>query len=424
MNKIVKGFMFLSMGTFLFSQNILTNSGFESGDYTGWNIYPTSLTNRSIEKTGNDIYSGVSGTDTVTARSGSHMLKTWGQNNGADNTTPSYYEGDTQEGMRYSFGGHGNTFSPDSLKDKSQAWLQIKFFKSDYSELAGGTSDTMSATSAPNKWHHLTTAATAPAGAAKVQAVIVHSQSAAYDGGSVYWDDMNLSVVPAKIGTYSSGTRHVNTGDLDGDGKQEVIFFKGVDQPNDPNAGLYVYEADGTDNGFSDVWHVNLHAISGDSMGWGRTESFTVGDIDGDGLDEIIYSMNGANTGAADKSAPYSEDRFYIVGVKGDIGGVLPPTLVEEFAVATRDADKNNVRENALGGGSPQSVVLADTDGDGKMEAACFSWNNHVLFFIEATGTDSYAFSDTSSTSSGAFYKFASRDDFTFNPSGFLHPEG
>ena len=78
--------------------------------------------------------------------------------------------------MSYTFGGYGNTMSPDTLKDGSMAWLQIKFFDSSWGELAGGTSDTMSATSEPNKWHFLRTAATAPAGAAKLQAVIVHSQ--------------------------------------------------------------------------------------------------------------------------------------------------------------------------------------------------------------------------------------------------------
>ena len=75
MNKIVKGLMFLSMGTFLFSQNILTNPSFEDS-LSGWNIWPTDKTNRSIEKTGNDIYGGTAGTDTVTARYGSLMLKT------------------------------------------------------------------------------------------------------------------------------------------------------------------------------------------------------------------------------------------------------------------------------------------------------------------------------------------------------------
>ena len=85
----------------------------------------------------------------------------------------------------------------------------------------------MSATSEPNKWHFLRTAATAPAGAAKVQAVIVHSQKG-YSGGAVYWDDMDLSMVVGPKSNYGLGTRNVATGDLDGDGKGEVIFMKGA----------------------------------------------------------------------------------------------------------------------------------------------------------------------------------------------------
>ena len=122
----------------------------------------------------------------------------------------------------------------------------------------------MSATSEPNKWHFLRTAATAPAGAAKVQAVIVHSQKG-YSGGAVYWDDMNLSMVVGPKSNYGLGTRNVATGDLDGDGKGEVIFMKGR-YTDDPQAGLWVYEADGTDNGFSEPWHVNINAFATDSV--------------------------------------------------------------------------------------------------------------------------------------------------------------
>ena len=103
MNKIVKGFMFLSLGTFLFSQNILTNPSFEN-DLDGWNIYPSDLTNRSIESTGNKVYGSER---TITARSGSKMLKTWGQYNGGANTTPSYYEGTTEAGKVYNFSVYG-----------------------------------------------------------------------------------------------------------------------------------------------------------------------------------------------------------------------------------------------------------------------------------------------------------------------------
>ena len=394
--------------------NILANDGFEDS-LAGWNIYPTDKTNRSIEKTGNDIYSGTSGTDTVTARTGSLMLKTWGQNSGSDNTTPSYYEGDTQAGMSYTFGGYGNTFSPDSLKDGSQAWLQIKFFDSSYTELTGVTSDTLSGISAPNKWHHLTIAATAPATSAKVQAVIVHSQKG-YSGGSVYWDDMDLSMVVGPKTNYGTGTRNVATGDLDGDGKGEVIFIKGR-YTTDPQAGIWVYEADGTDNGFSDPWHININAFASDSVYGGYTENLVVEDVDGDGLDEIVFAFNGGSNPIAGYST-YSEDRFFIVGVEGDIG--VLPKAVEEFVIAPRDRNKDGTRGNDHGGGSAMSMVVADTDGDNKKEIAFFSWNGGNMFVAEATGANTYSAPD-----SGEYVRFGSssfpgntagKDDFTFNP--------
>ena len=169
----------------------------------------------------------------IAARSGSKMLKTWGQNNGADNTTPSYIESDAVVGATYNFSVYGMTHADDKLKDKAKAWLQIKFFDSNWAEIPGGTSDTLDASSDTMKWHYLNTSATAPDNAAKVQAVIVHGQSAAYDGGSVYWDDAyfttnsftQIGVVTSKTlwAGDDSGVRGMAAGtDLDGDGKQEV----------------------------------------------------------------------------------------------------------------------------------------------------------------------------------------------------------
>ncbi len=663
MNKIVKGFMFLSMGTFLFSQNLLTNPSFEDS-LTSWNIWPADKTNRSIESTGNKVYNSER---TVTARSGSKMLKTYGQNNGTDNTTPSYIESDVVAGATYNFSVYGMTHADDKLKDKSQAWLQIKFFDSNWAELPGGTSDTLDASSDTMKWHYLNTSATAPANAAKVQAVIVHGQSAAYDGGSVYWDDAYLTtnsftqigvvtsktlwagddagvrgiaagtdldgdgkqevwtthynnpgykgglagdgifgfeyvgsdtlvqifdetipfapnniltnpgfedsltgwnVYPAEkaqygtvtsggstdttrngalmlrmsgiqdasngasespryyenqeatpghhyifegygytpasdslvgtsqaflwlkyfdanwsmIGsdsssimdsttptgtwtplvvsgtapagtktiqavvnysnsgaagawggvahfddmalwravgpksTYSSGTRNVATGDLDGDGKGEVIFLRGR-YTDDPQSGLWVYEADGTDNGFSAPWHVNINAFATDSVYGGYTENLLVEDVDGDGLDEVIFAFNGGTNPTTGYST-YSEDRFFVVGVQGDIG--VLPKAVEEFVIAPRDRNKDGVRGNDHGGGSAMSMAVADTDGDGKHEIAFFSWNSGNMFVAEATGPNTYAAPD-----SGEYVRFGSssfpgntagKDDFSFNP--------
>lgn len=663
MNKIVKGFMFLSFGTFLFSQNLLTNPSFEN-DLDSWNIWPTDLTNRSIESTGNKVYNSER---TVTARSGSKMLKTWGQNNGADNTTPSYIESDAVVGATYNFSVYGMTHADDKLKDKAKAWLQIKFFDSNWAEIPGGTSDTLDASSDTMKWYYLNTSATAPDNAAKVQAVIVHGQSAAYDGGSVYWDDayfttnsftqigvitsktlwagddagirgiaagtdldgdgkqevwtthynnpgykgglagdgvfgfeyvgsdtlvqifdetipfapnnilanpgfedsltgwnvypaekaqygtvtsggntdttrngalmlrmsgiqdasngasespryyenqeatpghhyifegygytpasdslvgtsqaflwlkffdaswgmigsdsssimdsttptgtwtplvvsgtapagtktvqavinysnsgaagawggvahfddMALWRAPGPKSTYGSGTRNVATGDLDGDGKGEVIFLKGR-YTDDPQSGLWVYEADGTDNGFSEPWHVNINAFASDSVYGGYTENLIVEDVDGDGLDEVIFAFNGGSNPTAGYST-YSEDRFFIVGVQGDIG--VLPKAVEEFVIAPRDRNKDGVRGNDHGGGSAMSMAVADTDGDGKHEIAFFSWNSGNMFIAEATGADTYAAPD-----SGEYVRFGSssfpgntagKDDFSFNP--------
>ena len=211
---------------------------------------------------------------------------------------------------------------------------------------------------------------------------------------------------------YGSGTRWIQTGDLDGDGLGEVIFFAGRYNASDSLAGLYVYEWDGaTDNGYTTKWHRNLHTVFADSLNEARVEHFSVNDIDGDGKQEIIWANNGETnpkygTTSTTHSA-YSGDRFIIASVSGDIG--VLPQLVQEFAVSPRDTDRDGVRENKFGGGSPQGAAIADTDGDGKMEAWCFSWNNLSTFSIEATGPDAYTVSDTG-------YKFAARDEWTLSP--------
>ena len=241
------------------------------------------------------------------------------------------------------------------------------------------------------------------------------------NGGQVYCFEQTgtdtLAFVWASEHTasiYAYGTRWVQTGDLDSDGNGEVIFFIGNDQ-TDPVAGLHVYEWDGTDNGYGATadFHVNFLAGLNDSLKYARPEHFSVADIDGDGKDEIIMASNGStnpNYLTQDGSTAYSEDRFIIMSVTGDIGG-FGAAIVEEFSMSPRDADKDGVRENALGGGSPQGAVVCDTDGDGLLEAACFSWNNLAVFFIEATDTNAYTIGDTT------YLKLTPSDDWTLGAS-------
>ena len=224
----------------------------------------------------------------------------------------------------------------------------------------------------------------------------------------------------------TSGTRTVKTGDLDGDGLGEVIFFAGAHHRTDTTAGLHVYEWDGvTDNGYGiasttgpqPTWVRNLHAVFNDTLGYSYTENFIVEDVDGDGQEEIAFAYNGdwrtPHDGGTTKryygtkggEPPYSEDRFIIASVSGDIG--VLPQLVEEYSMSPRDVDQDGTRENGLGGGSPQDILVADMDGDSKKELVCISWNNLAVFVIEATGADTYTLGDTT------YQKLADSDDWT-----------
>ncbi len=225
-------------------------------------------------------------------------------------------------------------------------------------------------------------------------------------------------------GSAMSYPRDVHAGDMDGDGRFEMITSMGRYPDANPDNGIYIFEWDGSsDDGYGTQADliVNLHAALNDSLRESRVEGFSVGDIDGDGKDEILLASNGGSNptyGTVDGSPAYSEDRFIILGATGDIGG-FGAALVEEYAVSPRDVNKDGARENALGGGSPQDMVMCDTDGDGLLEAACFSWNNLAMFFLEATGPNSYTLGDTAigtglvDSSKAPFLKLANQDAWT-----------
>ena len=88
----------------------------------------------------------------------------------------------------------------------------------------------------------------------------------------------------------------------------------------------------------------SMHLLT-DSVYGGYTENLVVEDVDGDGLDEVIFAFNGGSNPTSGYST-YSEDRFFVVGVQGDIG--VLPKAVEEFVIAPRDRNKDGVRGNDM----------------------------------------------------------------------------
>jgi hypothetical protein len=197
----------------------------------------------------------------------------------------------------------------------------------------------------------------------------------------VWFSDTNLTASGS-----SSGTRMVQTGDLDGDGLGEIVFFRGYapDPATKPDDGLRIYEYNGSDNGYDLVYSNNLQYLGTDSISTFRPEYFVIDDVDGDGKQELIVASNGTSFGK-----DRSEDQFTVLSITGNMGTDPFVTLVEEFYVSARE------NSNALGGGSAINVAISDIDGDGMKEVYCAAWNSHNNFFFEATGPDTYSLGDT-----------------------------
>lgn len=182
--------------------------------------------------------------------------------------------------------------------------------------------------------------------------------------------------------TYYSGTRLAQTADFDGDGFGEIVFFKGR-YTDEVGSGLYIYEANGADDGYDLAFYSNLSILGGDTLGSVYVEYFQIDDVDGDGTEEIIFASNGTSWGVN-----RSEDMFSVLSISQF--GTPFASLVEEYHVSAREV-------SGLGGGSAINVAISDIDGDGFKEVYCHAWNSHNNFFFEATGPNTYTLGDTTS---------------------------
>lgn len=197
----------------------------------------------------------------------------------------------------------------------------------------------------------------------------------------------------------TSNARVVAGGDLDGDGRGEIMFLGGRSySATNPNIdqlplGLYIFEHTGTDNDYGSELPTAVLEFArpdGELQPGITAEVMAVMDVDGDGDQEVMVPTNSSN----------AFDYFYIYSANGELND---PFLFfkQELAV--------NARVNNLGGGSPYAIHPADLDGDGTMEISFHAWNNFNFFNADVTGVDSYTFGDTTASGS-VFYKAAPGD--------------
>ncbi|MDD5765833.1 MAG: FG-GAP-like repeat-containing protein [Candidatus Marinimicrobia bacterium] len=192
----------------------------------------------------------------------------------------------------------------------------------------------------------------------------------------------------------SAACRDVRFGDLDGNGKQELIVS--INSANVAIGGLWVYEYDTVGDSMRAPVQILSSLVTGDR--W-YVENMTIGDVDGDGVQEIIFGNNGNSN---------AKDNFYIASVdSGDFASGKVRTKIE-FTHGKSSA-------TFPAGGSPYGGVIADMDGDGHKEVLFAPWDMGALFIVEADSANHYSALnyikvDLDARDDFAFYDFAPAD--------------
>ncbi|MEA1877499.1 MAG: FG-GAP-like repeat-containing protein [Bacteroidota bacterium] len=214
--------------------------------------------------------------------------------------------------------------------------------------------------------------------------VIVYEYDADNNAFDVVWASPTVDST-----NYAYGPKAIGVGDLDADGKQEIVFPSSAYNAE----GHHIYEWDGVTG--SDNYGTTYSAIcalevdtccAGDGPGTdsygvsyrGDHEEVRIFDIDGDDEQELILPIyDGGPKGTMIVSLNDGLDIVHNSGSDG-IG-----TWTTEFFVDISD----------YSGSSPYHATPADLNGDGNYEILNHAWGFH-FYNIAANGADSYTAPD------------------------------
>ena len=208
------------------------------------------------------------------------------------------------------------------------------------------------------------------------------------DGGRIHVFEVTGNNTLQEVWTFTGGTgnptsqpaRSVTVGDLDGDGRGEIIVAmtgnSGDTLPE--HVGLWVFEWDGVigsnnygiDGQPTERYIEFARDENGNLPDRYRAEDIVVGDFDDDSTQEVLW-VNNAST---------AFDNAYLFSIVGDIGGLNFLDVEKVFKRA----------DYGFGGSTNGAYGPMDLDGDGHPEGVIGVWNRGAFAIFESVEPDSY----------------------------------
>ena len=183
------------------AQNLLANPSFENG-LTGWTTF------------GPNVFSEVANPPAVSPRTGTRVLKMYGQFLGSFNVTGAFQTLPASQGQIYQLDCWSRHFAFDPLAgnggpNDNIAVMRIAFFDVAGVEISGADRRILDGSFPTNTWiDNAPIAATAPAGTATMQALLLFIQPTVGTGAAMF-DDALLTLQNGIQGTYPGSSEDI-----------------------------------------------------------------------------------------------------------------------------------------------------------------------------------------------------------------------
>ncbi len=197
---------------------------------------------------------------------------------------------------------------------------------------------------------------------------------------------------PKRLEAPSTPCRAVAFADLDNDGNIEIVQHHRTE-------GLIIWEWDGVEGSYNfGTEPAYVYTLPGGSP---AIESFSVGDFDGDGTQEIAFASNASGS---------DNDYYYVLSASGtwEPGNPGFSSISPEF-----EALKGDLADYSLNGGSCYGMYAAQFDGVGNKEIMMHAWDFKAVSPLVVTGADTYKQADLTSGNAGLKLSEGDNDDVT-----------